>query len=951
MKNSILLIILFLYITTQILAQNTGVGYYYNKILNRELPDSYYDQMDEGSIYMYDYTANGYVVNRTEEEYKKAKRNVDAFVLNKDYKPNFNLAYCDSLISMLVIRELFFDKYNPILDYYPIPLSSEQNVDTNQVKLLTKEIQEEKYIKKPIEKYGLFRIYDEYIDSLYRNVILKKEFKENDNKLIYNEIIRNDRDTFWVIARLLQLEDFTYRNFGYDKKGYLEMLNQYFDLAVRIPNMSTYDGISIFLMLSEGYSNIGEKYLAYKSNLYAFNNSKLNSAFYTTPTDLDYIPIKQFISLYSSFNKNYFLRNKLSIILSDYANSFGSKKPPTIQIWENDKCIRSINYDFLIYRGCTEFLNAVQYNVFNDSLKQYAAINILNKIIIHYKYSIEDSFDLSPSVLSLYNQVLAVYVNKYFKHEKDLNLYYTQKAFDYSLGNFEYKQFEDALYNYLRSLITNGKYNIAEKIINRFADATYLVNDYNNYDYIKYFYFLNYLDQKNFDSALVIKNMIKDHQKSKPYNNYALTWSLYNAELDWAKAINDTFNIERYGRLLNIHNSYIPIKEYGEIIKVEEEFNKVKLYSDYYANLQLKNKQLDSTNIALLEQIKVANDNKELAIINAKDARKQKDIAFVNAAEAKRNRDTAESRLKIISLQNDELMVSSSRIDGLNSDLNDRIIKLNKANDDLNEAINTKNSLIIVIGLLAALLAYLFYKSKQTNKQLSEVTIKNLKLDNEKQRAEASLIHKLLTIHNFKGIETGKDKIYKFNEDNDIPILKDAYSVLESTFEYTKQLLKNLREGTVSIYDEFYAIKNYFETIKLSNGKSFNLILPESSEVDKYKEFKIIANTLQPIIENIINYSEIEKCGENGKDGIIKISFHQINNNTLQININDNGANSKINDRIISKNKTGLSLELLEELIDKYNKGSGNKIMSFNRRDDLKITPNNSNCIFHLYKN
>jgi hypothetical protein len=536
--------------------------------------------------------------------------------------------------------------------------------------------------------------------------------------------------------------------------------------------------------------------------------------------------------------------------------------------------------------------------------------------------------------------------------------------------------YSNHLRNYIFYLQDFGYFSQARKLIDAVSLNCINKPDYNLIGNISYPLFRNYFLQKDYAGADTVTNWTYNlaFDTTIKIDKSQFGTSYNQQKYDWAVLRKDTITMERFKPYIN--NNYIPIDEFAEIVNIEANVKAEKL-RQLNDSLTIANKKLIETNKDLKQAIK-------LAEANEKEAKRQKDNAVAQKKLAEKRLDTiiekdSTIQKQLVQLKNDSIRLENEIV--LKDIANAQLDRAKKDAESKTKIANRNKLIAYILGgiagilfLAAGILAVLYYfknkKLKAKNKELEDVTLKKLeieiankKLENEKQqaltkalqaendrqKAEANLAHKLLTIHNFKGLETAKDDLYFHNNIETDPIIEKCYNVLNSTFLYTQKLLVNLEKSVVSLEDEFEAIKHYFTILKISKNKLYNLVLPEQTELLQYNDFKMIANIIQPIIENIIDYSGIEKCGNNGEDGLIKINILKQDKNLIKININDNGCGNTNDDRKNAKKSTGLSLKLLSELILKYTDNNKN-IMIFDIDNDLQIQNGNTNINLKLLK-
>ena len=108
--------------------------------------------------------------------------------------------------------------------------------------------------------------------------------------------------------------------------------------------------------------------------------------------------------------------------------------------------------------------------------------------------------------------------------------------------------------------------------------------------------------------------------------------------------------------------------------------------------------------------------------------------------------------------------------------------------------------------------------------------------------------------------------------------------------------------------DNYILLENLSENINITFNK------PTSEVLNNYKQYKIIANILQPIVENILEHTNIKTM----RDGEINLTITDFGNNKSLLEITDNAISITENDiRFKSEGKnTGISLQLLNEIIN-----------------------------------
>ena len=124
-----------------------------------------------------------------------------------------------------------------------------------------------------------------------------------------------------------------------------------------------------------------------------------------------------------------------------------------------------------------------------------------------------------------------------------------------------------------------------------------------------------------------------------------------------------------------------------------------------------------------------------------------------------------------------------------------------------------------------------------------------------------------------------------------------------------RQVLEGSNQEKVSLEDEIKFLTTYLDLEKLSLNFDYTInIEPEDLEIE---DIFVPTMLLQPFIENAIEHGLRKSTKENKK---IEIRFIELNQNTLQISIKDNGAgrNHKLNQKA-KKQHISRALEITQD--------------------------------------
>jgi hypothetical protein len=901
-------------------------------------------------IYPINYTANGYICNKTPAEVEILKKqNID--FLNSIYQ---SVVFTDSfklaLAKKLMIREMSFDKDVPYYDYdeFNIP----NNNDTTAIFSFLAELKNLNYIRLPFN-YFSYEDKNSKIDEHYKKIILSKNLNQNNLSALLDEILKctTVRDVF---NRTIQYYDFCYKN-NYEPNKMKDGIKVIYYNALQLHD-SLLIKTEILNNIASTYYNMGERQLSYKTLLYALESSKYRAESNKYFFDDNFNTIRLLKKLYYHPDvSNYYIDNRYYQHLIDFQQLCykTGNNYYTVPIYTYNYITKrhdaKWNYSLLIERGIAEYklLNYYKITLPADSIRTYASILIVNQLIEQYKAAQRDSFTIDNDIMADLNYVFSNYVYKYSNNINDMYFGFSFRNLEYSLDNFEYNQYQNRFFSFIENLKYRKLDSTAYYFTTSLGALPDVLNDYRLDARLLYYLADNYIQKKQLDSVELVRQAITERRNNNINGSY-----YYNrefAQIDKLLAAHNKDTVKEFEAKLYLAQNYevLPIKDAYDFATTEYEYMREQSYS----KLRSINDSLNKANIELEDKKVELTLAKQIAEASEKEAKKQERIAVDRLKDNIAKDSIIQKQIK--QLKNDSIRLEDEIVLKENA-LSDALRQKGIAEGNATDAIRNKWIAYILGGiagilfLAAGVFALLYYLK---NKKLNEVTIKQLEAENNRQKAEANLAHKLLTMHNFKGLDVVKSRLYRYKEKNNDAVITECYDILKDTYLYMQNSLINLQDGTVRLRKEFDTIELFFKTLKVAKGKEYQLILPSNDEIDKYGNYKIISNSLQPIIENVIDYSGIEQNGVNGKEGIIKISITEENNNCIKLNINDNGISNHDKSNRIEKKKgsTGLSLKLISETFEKYTFNS-KIIMKFDVKTDLEINnKGNNNCNFFIY--
>ncbi|MDV4149800.1 histidine kinase [Clostridium sp. AL.422] len=291
------------------------------------------------------------------------------------------------------------------------------------------------------------------------------------------------------------------------------------------------------------------------------------------------------------------------------------------------------------------------------------------------------------------------------------------------------------------------------------------------------------------------------------------------------------------------------------------------------------------------------------------------------------------------------------------SDLQDWSIghALSTSNFSIDKSLFIPLSILIVVLLfsLAAILTYLFNEMinkpvRKINNKIAHISIGDFSIDHSIEKEDEigtigrgiNILSKKITDLieykveyekqkkdlEFKVLQSQINPHFLYNTLNSIKwmaTIQNSTGIPEMTTALAR-LLKNISKGTdqiISIEKEISLLNEYITIQKYRYGGALNIIY--NVEDNRIYNSSIIKFTLQPLVENSIFHGIEPK----GREGEIKISCYFIDDDTIKIEIKDDGV--------------GISKDRIKEILNgnlKSDKKSFNNIGIKNVSDRIKLT-------------
>jgi LytS/YehU family sensor histidine kinase len=135
--------------------------------------------------------------------------------------------------------------------------------------------------------------------------------------------------------------------------------------------------------------------------------------------------------------------------------------------------------------------------------------------------------------------------------------------------------------------------------------------------------------------------------------------------------------------------------------------------------------------------------------------------------------------------------------------------------------------------------------------------------------------------------------------------------------------LENTKKQKITIKDEIDILELYMdlEKLRLNNKFSYQIIVDENID-EQFEE--IPPMLIQPYVENAIWHGISHKTG----DGIIKVSFHLVEENLLKCEIEDDGVGRKKTGELNKKRgkNTSLGMSITKERLEIINSLKNSKL-------------------------
>jgi tetratricopeptide (TPR) repeat protein len=240
-------------------------------------------------------------------------------------------------------------------------------------------------------------------------------------------------------------------------------------------------------------------------------------------------------------------------------------------------------------------------------------------------------------------------------------------------------------------------------------------------------------------------------------------------------------------------------------------------------------------------------------------------------------------------IDRDKMMESvRSEIDAKN-----QLESLEKENE-INELNNKKNQywILVLISIsavlmLVAIVTFLIYRQ---NKMRAER--ERIKLEQESLQLEQKLLRTQMNPHFIaNALAAIQGNIYKQDKEKSVTYLSKFAKLM-------RFILESSRQKEISLQKEITSLKNYLDLQKLLLEEKLNYEIKIDPELNQ-DEILIPPMLIQPFVENAIKHG-IELKPNNGN---VSLNFNQLDNQSLQVTIEDDGLGRDVVDAIYKERK------------------------------------------------
>lgn len=257
---------------------------------------------------------------------------------------------------------------------------------------------------------------------------------------------------------------------------------------------------------------------------------------------------------------------------------------------------------------------------------------------------------------------------------------------------------------------------------------------------------------------------------------------------------------------------------------------------------------------------------------------------------------------------------------------------LEKENELVNLKLEDNRKFLVILIVLTALLATIFYILYRQN---------FLRKEKEFLALEQKMMRSQMNPH-FIFNSLNSIKLYIINNDKD-----KAVYYLNKFSKLIRTILSNSKEKDISLADELATMELYMniENIRFSNKIRFETIVEAGIETNHVRIPSLI---LQPFLENAIWHGLSPKDG----DKRLTLSVNRSGENQLTIQIEDNGIGRKQSAEIKSRktlNNKSIGIDLTTERLNNYYKNfGGDHSLEIVDLYDEENNPRGTRVILHI---
>lgn len=866
--------------------------------------------------YRNNYNAHGYYKTAIKpEDTDSVKKEVEKLLRIYTIKPNELLSETDSVWDGIkenyVRRELRYNVYNKYnyenlynnLDNFGICK------DSIAVSKIVKQYPHlfEKKVSPPY--IFTFDERDAQIDDFYSSIKVNNALPDNIDTLFYKDILYANtvpRSDWILTARIIQYEDFLYKNIGDEERlrQKLESIKQY---LIKIAPASR---SSLFTGLGLSYYDLNNDIESYKSYFFSLNTQ--SDIYSSSGYELyDFFPMQSVVKVLSNHNEDYYFADKITNVLDDSRIDAFNKYTPYISGARH-------NFDYLLLKGSFELekLYLTPTSVYIADYKQIE-LGIISQLVKYYNQAKSNKVRLDHFTVSVYSEIVSRYIVRNYGYNI-ASLYYMQFAFSKSiLDNSAANRYSPMLINYTNQLVQNGYYAKANELIELSKIGQVTNNDWSFYGGL-YDNFLLHLAQNNLDSAMFLYKQLEQTAITQIDNSSFANQFYSLSKLDIGSVFNDSLLINK-GQLDLKNADPINMEIYRDIQKAEDEV----VIELKEANIQKINDELENKQDTLIaKNLEILNKNDSLKNVALKLKHSTALLATANAELT-----VTKSARDSLSKNNDTLKAISERLDKKIQEANvtlqarnDTLANRQKQIGLLNKSIKKYNILSWVLALLffitsigLAIVLFLLNRSQQYASGFIQKRLLYHQAKNDNLSFENSIDLALAYVGKIAPTrEQEKHHLFELKE-----ILQNLKRYLSDLFTYQESTIVNSKKQFINLEDEIKNIADYIKIVKYKNPIAINLI-PTDAIKAQWKNLQIPPNILQPIIENCIKHGFVSDVQNE-----IVIDLHTIGNK-YNLVIEDNGKG--VNTELLSQKykKTGF----FNSLFNKHKELNDNKSIS-----------------------